>query len=259
MARLSGISVGGLVTLDAAAKAMDVSRRLASARLARLAEAGWLTRAKPGLYLIRPLEAVPGAATTVEDPWVLAHVIFAPSYIGGWSAAEHWGLTEQLFRSTFVVTAAPRRSREEAWLSAEFHVVRVRRERLRGASLAWRGRERVAVSDRERTLADAFREPRWVGGMRHLAEIFVAYRDSSAASPQKLLSTMAGAGNGAAYKRMGYLAEALWPAAPELVSGALREKSKGVIRLDPAVHTHGRMNKRWGLWVNVAASGSSEA
>ena len=175
---------------------------------------------------------------------MLAHVVFAPSYIGGWSAAEHWGMTEQLFRSTFVVTAAPRRSREEEWLSAEFHVVRVRPERLRGTTLVWRGRERVAVSDRERTLADAFREPAWVGGMRHLAEIFVAYRESSGASPKKLLATMAGAGNGAAYKRMGYLAENLWPAATELVTAALRERTQGTIRLDPAVHAHGKMSKR---------------
>jgi len=259
MARLGGIATGGLVTLEAAAKVMRVSRRVASARLARLVGAGWLTRAKPGLYLIRPLEAAPGAATTVEDPWVLAHVIFAPSYIGGWSAAEHWGLTEQLFRSTFVVTAAPRRSREEQWLSAEFHVARVRPERLRGTTLVWRGRERVAVSDRERTLVDAFREPEWVGGMRHLAEIFAAYRDSPAASPKKLLVAMEEAGNGAAYKRMGYLAENLWPAATGLVKAALRDRSKGTIRLEPAVHARGRMNKRWGLWVNVSASGSGEA
>jgi predicted transcriptional regulator of viral defense system len=259
MARLSGRSVGGLVTLDAAAEAMKTSHRLASARLARLAEAGWLVRAKPGLYLIRPLDAEPGAATTVEDPWILAHVIFAPSYIGGWSAAEHWGLTEQLFRSTFVVTAAPRRSREERWLSTEFHVVRVSSDRVAGTTPVWRGRERVSVSDRERTLVDAFREPGWVGGLRHLAEIFAAYRDSASASPAKLLASMAPAGNGAAYKRMGFLAEALWPAAPELVAAALRKKTKGVIRLDPGIPDRGRMNKRWGLWVNVSHSGSSEA
>ncbi|MHB1844237.1 MAG: type IV toxin-antitoxin system AbiEi family antitoxin domain-containing protein [Deltaproteobacteria bacterium] len=259
IARLSGLAVGGLVTLDAAAEAMKTSHRLASARLARLAKAGWLVRAKPGLYLVRPIDAPPDAATTVEDPWVLAHVVFAPSYIGGWSAAEHWSLTEQLFRSTFVVTAAPRRKKEERWLSADFHVVRVRPQRLVGTVLIWRGRDRLAISDRERTLADAFREPGWVGGMRHLAEIFANYRDSSFASPEKLLTRMAVVGNGAAYKRMGYLVEALWPAATLLVTAALRKRSKGVIRLDPAIRVRGQMNKRWGLWINASTSGSSEA
>jgi predicted transcriptional regulator of viral defense system len=259
IARLSGLAIGGLVTLDVAAEAMKTSHRLASARLARLAKSGWLVRAKPGLYLVRPLDAAPDAATTVEDPWILAHVVFAPSYIGGWSAAEHWGLTEQLFRSTFVVTAAPRRKTEERWLTAEFHVVRVRSERLNGTVLVWRGRDRIAISDRERTLADAFREPGWVGGMRHLAEIFATYRDSPFASPSKLLASMKVIGNGAAYKRMGYLAEALWPAASELVADALSKRSKGIIRLDPAIQEHGHMNKRWGLWINVPTSGSSEA
>jgi hypothetical protein len=31
--------------------------------------------------------------------WLVAHKLFSPCYIGGWIAAHHWGLTEQIFNS----------------------------------------------------------------------------------------------------------------------------------------------------------------
>lgn len=65
---------------------------------------GWPRRVRRGLYLVLPLEAQSDRAITVEDPWILADELFSPCYIGGWSAAQHWGLTEQIFRSVFVVT-----------------------------------------------------------------------------------------------------------------------------------------------------------
>ena len=40
----------------------------------------------------------------VDESWVLARAVFEPCYIGGWSAAEHWGFTEQIFNSTMVFT-----------------------------------------------------------------------------------------------------------------------------------------------------------
>ena len=139
-------------------------------------------------------------------------------------------------------------------LSAEFRVVRVKPERLRGTIEIWRGGERVAVSDRERTIVDALVDPGWVGGVRHLAEILVTYRRSPEFDVPKLIARLAEVDSGAAYKRIGYLAEALWPGASSIVEVALAHRPQGVIRLDPAVRSRGRMNKRWGLWVNAAIS-----
>ncbi len=68
---------------------------------------------------------------------------FAPAYIGGWSAAEHWGLTEQLFRSTFVVTAGSVRTTTSTLLGAEFRLVRVPPERVASVPSAWRGAVKV--------------------------------------------------------------------------------------------------------------------
>jgi hypothetical protein len=38
-----------------------------------------------------------GSEQVIEDPWVLVPTLFGDSYIGGWTAAHHWELSEQLF------------------------------------------------------------------------------------------------------------------------------------------------------------------
>jgi predicted transcriptional regulator of viral defense system len=242
------------LSVAAAADALQVSSREAAVRLARLERGGWLARAQRGLYVVRPLEAGPSTPSTVEDPWVLARELFSPCYIAGWTAAEHWGLTEQIFRETMVATAAPRRKSRERLLSTEFRVVRVSSERLRGLTEIWHGGERVSVSDRERTLVDALVDPSWVGGVRHLGEILVSYRDSPHFDITKMLTRLDEVGSGAAYKRIGFLAEVLWPKAKAILDTAKARRTKGIIRLDPSVKSHGRMSKRWGLWINVTVT-----
>ena len=251
LAKLARASVGGLVTVARAADVLGMSTHDAAVHLGRLERAGWLARARRGLYLVLPLEATPGKTVVAEDAWVLAAELFAPCYIGGWTAAEHWGLTEQLFRSTFVVSAAPRRRQRENRLSTEFHVIRVAPGRMNGTSSVWRGNQKVAVSDRERTIVDALVHPAWVGGVRHLAEILSTYRESKEFDPKKLVARANEAATGAGFKRLGYLAERLWPHEKIIIDVAYKHRTKGIIRLDPAVKGRGKMSKRWGLWVNV--------
>ena len=242
---------GGLITVPRAAEALGVGQDRAAQVLASLARRGWVSRARRGLYLVLPVEAAGGPAATVDDPWVLAQVLYEPCYIAGWSAAEHWGLTEQLFRSTFVATSATIRERSQRVLGLEFRLVRVAAARVAGATRVWRGRERVAVYDSARTIADALACPSWVGGVRPLAGMLAAYRAGAQWDPAALLRQLAAVASGAAYKRLGYLIEALAIDAPSVVDEALRKRTTGVIRLDPTNPTRGRLTKRWGLWVNV--------
>lgn len=258
LAELARASTGGLLTVAGAAKALGVSPHDAAVKLGRLERSGWLARARRGLYLVLPLETRPGTAPVAEDPWVLANALFAPCYIGGWTAAEHWGLTEQLFRSTFVASAATTRHGTEV-LAAAFHVVRVRDDRLRGIGHVWRAGLRVATSDRERTIVDALVHPHWVGGVRHLVEILRTHRASAEWSAKRLMASAEKFATGSAFKRLGFLAERLWPKETGIAQLAYARRTAGVIRLDPAVKSRGTMSKRWGLWlnVNVEAGGDS--
>jgi len=96
-------------------------------------------------------------------------------------------------------------------------------------------------------------------GTRHLVDIFRAYRRSPDWNPAKLLARMAELRRGAAYKRLGYLAEELLDGGSALIDACLQAKMAGAIKLDPSVATHGLLVKRWGLWVNVALRDSEES
>lgn len=248
--RLARGARAGLVTTERSAELLGIGADAASLTLGRLVRRGWLSRVRRGLYLILPLEAGRDG-TAIEDPWVLARELYAPCYIGGWTAAEHWGFTEQLFRATFVVTAANIRRSRETFLGAEFHLTRGTQEHVAQVGQIWRGRERVAVSDRERTLADALANPSWVGGVRHCVEILRTYRESNEWNPKRLLERLEEIGSGAAFKRLGYFAETVLKADPHIVNAALARRTSGVVKLDPAIAERGRINTRWGLSVNV--------
>lgn len=249
--RLARGARGGLVTTERSAELLGVGANAASLTLGRLVRRGWLSRVRRGLYLILPLEAG-REGTAIEDPWVLAQELYSPCYIGGWTAAEFWGLTEQLFRGTFVVTAANIRRAREAFLGAEFHLTRATQERVEEVGKVWRGRERIAVSDRERTIADALANPSWVGGVRHFVEILRTYRESKEWNPSRLIKRVEEIGSGASFKRLGYLAETVLKPDRSIVKEALARRTSGVVKLDPAIADRGRINTRWGLAVNVS-------
>jgi predicted transcriptional regulator of viral defense system len=247
---LARASRGGFLTTEDAAGALGLAPHQSSLMLGRLVRRGWLARVRRGLYLVLPLEAGREGAA-IEDPWVLARALYAPCYIGGWTAAEHWGLTEQLFRSTFVVTAATIRHAVETFLGSELHLVRASPEHVALATVIWRGRERVAVSGRELTIADALAAPSWLGGVRHLVDVLCRYRESEGWNPKRLIERLDEIGSGAAFKRLGYLAETVLDADPDLVNAALARRTQGIVKLDPTVAERGRISTRWRLWVNV--------
>lgn len=242
---------GGLVTAKTASEALEVSTRAAASRLAALTRSGWLTRVRRGVYLILPVEAASGELTTAAEPWTMASVLYDPCYIGGWSAAEHWGLTEQLFRSTFVATTAHIRRRDQVHLGARFHLVRIRPERLQGLTIVWRSSLRVRVSGVERTVIDAAMNPAWVGGGRQLAAVLTAYAERPDANQRNLVFELERHGTGAAAKRLGFLAEQLWPDASDLINKCRALKTEGLSKLDPLVESRGKLVTRWSLWANV--------
>src|SRR3990172_4822891 len=101
----------GVVDIAETARLLSLDRVRASKLLAHWETQGWVRRLRRGLYLLIPLEAA-SPEGWAPDPWLVATHLFSPGYVAGWSAAEHWGLTEQIFRSIAVFTAAPLRQRE---------------------------------------------------------------------------------------------------------------------------------------------------
>ncbi|HWR57904.1 MAG TPA: type IV toxin-antitoxin system AbiEi family antitoxin domain-containing protein, partial [Thermodesulfovibrionales bacterium] len=92
----------GTISVTDAADILKVSSTDAAKMLSRWAKKGWLSRVRRGLYVRVALESRT-ADMPLEDAWIIAERLFSPCYIGGWSAAEYWDLTEQIFRTLVVL------------------------------------------------------------------------------------------------------------------------------------------------------------
>lgn len=243
-------SLPGPFDADDAAKVLNVSHTEAARITGYLASHGWLSRIRRGLFTVVPLEA--GAPESWRaDPWLVAARVFAPCYVGGWSALEHWDLTEQLFRSVLVVTAKPQRSVHQAIQGMEFRVVSRKTDSLFGTRTVWRGRGKVEVSDPTKTVADVLDDPSLGGGIRNVAEILSEYFSGDYRDDQLLAGYADRIGNRAAFKRLGYLIEECEIEAPSLLEVCWARRSAGLAKLDPSIRARGRITKRWGLRINA--------
>lgn len=239
----------GPFSIDEAREIWDLPRDRTQRLLAYLAERGWLTRIRRGLYTTVPL----GATDPTDwraDPWLVADQVFSPCYIGGWTALEHWGLTEQLFRDVVVLTARKVRSRVHL-IQETKHVLKHRDEGLHfGTRRVWRDESVVRISNPERTLIDVLDDPSIGGGIRHIAGCLQAYFEGSA-DDDRLVEYGIRLGNRTVFKRLGFLLEALEIQVPGLVDRCAELVSAGLSPLDPTVEAKGRVLKRWNLRVNV--------
>ncbi len=240
----------GPFTVSEAAEILAMDSAATRKLLSYLVGRGWLTSVSHGLYVAPPLDATDPTAWR-EDPWIVAAKLFAPCYVGGWSACEHWGLTDQVFREIVVVSARRSRRRATVIQDTPFRV-KVRSEhKFFGTQTVWRGRVSVAVSDPTRTIVDVLDDPSIGGGMRHVADIITSYVEEGYRDDAQLDEYASRLGNRTVYKRLGYVIEAVGIAAPELAGLCLTRKSSGLTGLDPTAGRSGRINRRWDLRINV--------
>ena len=245
---------GQPVTASSAASLLEIDQRRARRLLAYFARRGWLARLRRGMYVAVPLDANVSGDWS-EDPWVVATAAFAPCYVGGWSALEHWGLTEQVFRTVFVFTTRRVRHRDQGVRGASIRLKVIRPDRLFGTQVAWRRQTSVQVSDPSRTLVDVLDDPSVGGGTHHVAAALAEYFGSDELRADPVLIEYAiRFGNGAVFKRLGYLVEALSIEAPELLATCRSRITAGLSVLDPTVTARGHIVRRWRLRVNVDIS-----
>lgn len=250
--KLHRAASGPLSVRDAAAVLqLDLERTRNLLRY--LAHRGWLARVRRGFYIPVPLEAS-DPSHWVEDAWVVAARVFRPCYIGGWSACEFWGFTEQVFRDVLVVTAKQVRSRNVTMQGTGFKLKVLPESKQFGLRGVWRGHVRVNVSGPARTVVDILDDPAIGGGIRHVADVLVQFFDSQHRDDEAVVEVARQLGNRTVFKRLGYLIEALGIDAPDLLAICLAEKSSGIGLLDPSVRSRGRIVRRWGLTINVQVS-----
>lgn len=240
---------GRFITPATAAEALGVDTEDAVKKLARWADQGWVRRVRRGLYIGVPVDAANPRAWS-EDPLAVATQVWSPCYFTGWTAAHHWGLTEQVFKTTILKTSGRVRSASDRLLDHDYEIRHVDVESLSwGLRTEWRADVRLRFADPSRTVVEIFDSPKLGGGIRHAAEVLTAYLSDY--DPMGLAASAELLGNRAVFKRLGYLLEALDLDYPELVAACESNVSAGIAMLDPDVPASGSRVMRWRLRVNV--------
>lgn len=229
--------------------ALGIDADTAAKKLARWAEDGWVRRVRRGLYIGVPVDATNPAAWS-EDALLVAAEVWSPCYFTGWTSAHHWAMTEQVFRTTVLKTSSRVRESSVQMLDHDYVVSHVTDDLLSwGVKTEWKDSTRLRFADPARTVVDILDSPRIGGGIRHGAEVLVAYLDEH--EPGVLVEYGDRLGNGSVFKRLGYLVEALGIDQPRLVESCLERLSSGISALDPHGPAGGSRVMRWKLRINV--------
>lgn len=239
-------AAGDVIGVADAARTLSVTPAKAAKALAGWAKQGWLQRVGSGLYTPVGLDMM-GAEQAVTDAWMLIPALFGPAYVGGRTAAEHWDLTEQIFRDIVVFTARPIRQRTRESGGAQFTLRRIPELRIFGVSAVWRGQTKVMVSDIDRTMLDMLADPAIGGGIQHVADCLDRYLRKEESNTGRLIEYADRLANGAVFKRLGFLAER-HPRGAELVAACKSRLTEGYAKLDPALKCT-RVVTRWKLRV----------
>ena len=258
-------STGDFVRIEDAEKVLKLSRIQSSKILSQWAGQGWLRRVGVGVYVPVPLNLL-NFKQVIEDPWILVPTLFSPAYIGGRTASEYWGLTEQIFRDIVVFTSRPIRTRKVKTQSVIFTLKAIKKKKIFGTQSLWCGQTQVAVSDINKTIIDMLDDTSTGGGIQHISNCFDNFMKQKQGKKLKnfsqkfdnykqwkeyhfkrFISYAECLGNGAVFKRLGFLAER-HPEAYDLAVACKKKLTQGNAKLDSSLKCD-YLVTRWRLWI----------
>lgn len=241
-------AASGPIRVDDVAKVLGLDRPHASKLLAGWHKQGVIRRIARGLYVAVQPTAL-GQAQVLEDPWVLAPELYAPGYIGGWSALEYWELTEQLFRTICVLTSKRTSYGELTHQGVNFFVKYIPEKQLFGTTTIWRGNVKIQISDAEKTILDIIDDPKLGAGLQHTTDCLFEYKKTRKKPDDlnRLLEYAIKIKNGALFKKLGFLAEKVGFESAFLTTCA-EHLTTGYAHLDKDAKKT-RLVTKWRLWV----------
>ncbi len=237
-----------MIRVEDVVRILEIDRMHASRLLAGWHKQGVIRRIAHGLYVsVQP--AALGRAQVLENPWILVPALYTPGYIGGWSALEHWDLTEQIFRSICVLTHKRASYGETIYQGVSFTIKYVPEKQLFGTKTIWRGSTKVQISDPYKTLLDCIDDLNLGAGLQHVINCLLEFKRvfDKPSDLDLLLEYAIKFNNGALFKKLGYLAEML-DFESSFVEECRKRLTSGYAILDKYAN-NSRLVTRWNLWI----------
>lgn len=241
---------GTAFTIEQARRALPGEGSRLRRRLNELVAKGWVFSLGRGAYMIAPLEAGPDSGAYAINRYLAASAIAGDRehFLSYRTAMELHGMTVHPWRTVYVSTASRLRRREIQGFTVK--PVTLSPARLWGATtIEVVPDHRVNVSSQARTIVDCLDRPPYAGGVKDVAlgltllgDDFVAERAVDAALRFGRISVI---------KRLGALVEFLVPDHGAAVERLLPCVNDTPHVLDPGLPREGRLNSRWGIWMNI--------
>ncbi len=241
-------AISGPIRAENAARVLGLDRTHAAKLLAGWHKQGVVRRVARGLYVPVQPSAL-GQTQVLDDPWILVPELYDPGYVGGWSALEHWELTEQLFRSVCVLTSKRTTYGEAQHQGVPFFVKHISSRKLIGTKTLWRKNIKVSVSDPHKTVLDIVDDPYLGAGLQHTVDCLSEYKKltEKQGGLDTLLQYAIEIGTGSLFKKLGLLAERL-DFNPVFVQECASRLTTGYAHLDKDAHDQ-KLVTKWRLWV----------
>lgn len=241
----------GPFTAKEVSKMLGLQLSKVSVALTYFAAKGWLSRVRRGLYITVPLGTV-NPREYKENPLVVASRVFPPCYIGGWSAAEHWEFTDQIFNSVVVFTLRKYRHKTLRIQGTDYVVKFMSKKYFGQTKSVWEGNVKIQLSDPIQTIVDILDDPSIGGGMRNVMDIVQEYFKSQYRNDDEIVKYIEHRNNKTVYKRLGLIIETFNIDAVKLKETCSKNISAGYSLLDPSVEAGGAFNSKWNLRINVS-------
>lgn len=240
-----------VVGMDDVIAILDCPKATANKILSRLTKKGWLQRVRRGQYVVVPL-ASQTAQPAIEEIWPVAMKVFDPAFISGWSAAEYWDLTEQIFNSISLVTTRPQRNHTQIINNTAFRTRVLGKDKFFGTKTIWFGSNKVQIADPNRLVIDILDMPRFGGGARHVLDVMQNFWKSALHDADLLLEYVDKYDRGVVVKRLGFIAEmGNAPVTPLWLDSLQKKVKSGVVLLDPDGPKTGKIVSKWNVRVNI--------
>lgn len=233
-------------TVTEVAKMLSITNHDASIVLSRYARQGRIMRIKQGTY-IPVSERFLSPHESFSNPWIIVPTVFPDAYIGGWSAASHWGFTDQLFETTCILTTKKIRHSSRRFSHFMYKLFKIKENQIFGTELIWQDQTKVPISDPHKTIIDMLENPKCGAGIQNTIDCFRVYI-SEHFKEDTFLNYAQRINNGVFFKRLGFLSEQLLETNNSLSLLAHEKLSKGSVPIDSNMKCT-RLVTKWNLFI----------
>lgn len=239
-----------LFTLAEVAEITRLGEASARSFARKLVDRGVAARLGAGLFILVPFE-LGREREYLGNPYLVARELMRGKayYISHASAMDIHGMLTQ--PQLGVCVTSPWTVRGRTVLGTEFRFVRCKPSVFFGITEHWADkRDKVMVSDIERTVLDGLRQPEYCGGFTEVAKGF--WMRSSDVDVTRLVEYALRLNVGAVIRRLGYLLDAYEIDARDQIERLHSRLTASYELLDPLLPAEGKFLARWRLRENVS-------